>query len=145
MIWFQLSPGCTALKCGEIKRKVVLCVHISIAKWQLAVYAGGHTAAAWLVWVDVSLSVVRTPLPTLPAVPPSLPPICPPLCCAAVGLSHSQQWKPRCHKSGGEVRERLTQSYGDVCRREMKREEEEEEEQPWSFVKWQHRGYDHKQ
>lgn len=43
-----------------------------IVKWQLAICASGKTAAAWLAWVDVSLSVVGSKPPIPPTFLPAL-------------------------------------------------------------------------
>lgn len=106
---FPLLAFCTKMCYSRFKGDAV-CAHVTTldgvsashtAKWQLAVFTGSHAAAAWLVWVDVSLSVVRIPLHHPILLWPSLPRV-PPLCYAAAGLSHSRLWKPLCHESHGD-------------------------------------------
>lgn len=90
------------------------------AKWQLAVYAGGHTAAAWLVWVDVSLSVVHA------ATPPTLPPPSTPflLCsCGIITLPTAKGSLPQVTWWGWDRHNHMVMSV----------REREEGEEEWSF------------
>lgn len=120
------------MQCMLITTLYLVCMHHLYSKMavgKLAAYAGGHTAAAWLVWVDVSLSVVRAPSQ------PSLPH----LSLSAVQLLDYHT--PDCESLAATshmVRERQTQSYGDVCQSERKGERR-------ALVKWQRTEYEGKQ